>query len=106
MENNLTPGSLPHRAIDGPDELHNANIAEHGARLFPLCHGRAWPHAYQDTRRLEKDLAAHAVAPPSWPGLSGPSPPAPAAIDGPDVPYGTPTMDKPRSFGLSARWIA
>jgi hypothetical protein len=35
---------------------------------------------------LERNLVAQAVAPPSWPGLSGPSVAARAGGDGPDEP--------------------
>jgi hypothetical protein len=57
-----------------------------------LRHGRACPHSYQDQRRPKKDLAAQAVASPSWPspglsgGSSGPSVAARAGRDGPDKP--------------------
>src|SRR3954447_25809623 len=34
----------------------------------PVVDGRAKPHSYQDKAGLENDLAAQAVASPSWPG--------------------------------------
>src|SRR5689334_19676919 len=45
----------------------------HTASSLLLCHGRAWPHRYQNKRSLEEGLAIQAVPLPSWPGLSGPS---------------------------------